>query len=139
EAAQVARITAGRLGAREREAAKIRAELIANHVRFGGSQTAMREKAREISGELTLVTSEKMSEAVDRVDDLLRIGPGDLCHLFYEQMKEFFFALRDIQPEEIDDQTLERLTGRADELMEVVHAIRRKRRRAEKRAQRFDL
>jgi hypothetical protein len=139
EAAQVARITGARMGMKEREAAKIRADLIANHARLEGSQSVLREKVREILGELSLVTSEKLIEAVDRVDDLLRVDPGDLRHLFYEQMKEFFFALRDIQPEEIDDETLERLTGRADELMEVVHSIRRRRRQKERPIQRFGL
>lgn len=127
EAAQAARLTARRLGVREREAARIRRELIANHARSQGSQTALREKVREALGELTLVTSEKMTAAVERVDDLLRVDPGDRRHLFYEQMKDFFFALREIHPEEIDAPTLDLLVERADSLMEVVFAIRRRR------------
>jgi hypothetical protein len=127
EAAQTARLTAERLGVREREAARIRREIVANHSRAQGSQTALREKVREALGELTIVTSEKMTAAVERVDDLLRVDPGDRRHLFYEQMKDFFFALREIQPEEIDDSALDLLVERADALMEVVFAIRRRR------------
>ena len=137
ESAQVARITAGRLGVKEREAMKIRAEIIANHVRSSGSQTTLRERAREVLGELTLVTSEKMLEAVQRVDELLEINPDDRRHLFYEQMKDIFFALRDIQPEEIDDEALSLLMRRADELMEVVHTIRRRRKQKARPAGQF--
>ena len=99
------------------------------------TQTVMRERVREAMGEMTVVTSEKMTEAVERVDDLLRIDPSDRRHLFYEQMKDFFFALREIQPDEIDDATLDLLIERADQLMEVVFAVQRRRKQREKRAQ----
>jgi regulator of sirC expression with transglutaminase-like and TPR domain len=88
---------------------------------------------------LTLVTTEKMTEAIQRVDDLLKVDPEDRRHLFYEQMKDFFFALRDIQPEEIDDPTLDLLTQRADELMEVIHSIQWKRKQREKKILKFSI
>lgn len=135
EAAEVARLTADRLGVKEREAKRIREEIVAAHIRTHGSQTVLRERVREALGELTVISSEKMIEAVERVDDLLRVDPGDRRHLFYEQMKDFFFALREIQPEEIDDATLDLLVERADELMEVVFAVQRKRK--QKPAQRL--
>lgn len=139
EAAQVARLTADRLGVKPREAAKIRDEIASNHIRSEGAQTALREKVREALGELTLVTTEKMTEAIQRVDDLLKVDPEDRRHLFYEQMKDFFFALRDIQPEEIDDPTLDLLTQRADELMEVIHSIQWKRKQREKKIPKFSI
>jgi hypothetical protein len=139
EAAQVARITADRLGVKPREARAIRNEIISNHIRSGGSQTALREKVRESLGELTLVTSEKMTEAVERVDDLLRVDPSDRRHLLYEQMKDFFFALRDIQPDEIDDATLDTLVERADGLMEVIYAIQWRRKQKEKTIRKFSI
>jgi hypothetical protein len=98
EAAQVARLTADRLGIKEREATKIREEFISNHVRSHDSQTALREKVRESLGELTIMTGAKMTEAVARVDELLEVDPSDRRHLFYEVMKDCFFALRDISP-----------------------------------------
>jgi hypothetical protein len=88
---------------------------------------------REALGELTLVSSEKMTEAVQQVDDLLRIDPEDRRHLFYEQMKDVFFGLRDIRPEEIYDAEIDLLTRRADDMMEIVHSIQlRRKRQAEK-------
>jgi len=139
EAAQVARLTSGRLGVKEREAKKVRAEIIAGHIRAQGSQNALREKVCEALGELTMVTSEKMTLAVQQVDELLEVNPNDRRHLFYEQMKDFFFALRDIQPDEIDDATLDLLVRRADELMEVIHSIYRRRKQREKSVQKFSL
>lgn len=127
EAAQVARLTPHRLGLHWTQAAKVRRELVENHARVGGSQNSLRARVRELLGELPAVTSEKMIEVVQMVDDLLRVNPEDNRHLFYEQMKDFFFALRDIQPDEIDDSTLDLLMQRADELMEVIHSIQRRR------------
>jgi len=122
-----------------REAEKIRGEIIIGHVRSKGSQTALREKVREALCELTLVSSEKMTEAVERVDDLLRVDPEDRRHLFYEQMKDFFFALRDIRPEEIDDAMIDLMTRRADELMEVIHSIQLRRKQKEKPSLKFTI
>jgi hypothetical protein len=97
----------------------------------------LREKVHEALGEQTLVTTEKMTEAIQRIDDLLKVDPEDRRHFFYEQMKDFFFAMRDIEPEEIDDSTLDLLTQRADGLMEVIHSIQRKRRQREKKTPKF--
>lgn len=38
-------------------------------------------------------------------------------------MKDFFFALRDIQVDEIDDGKLDLLLKRADELMNAIYSI----------------
>jgi hypothetical protein len=55
-------------------------------------------------GDETIMTSENMAAAVSQVDDLLIVEEDDRRHLFYEQMKEFFFAKREIKPEEVDAQ-----------------------------------
>lgn len=68
-----------------------------------------------------------MSAAVQSVDEWLEVNPGDLRHLFYEQMKNVFFALRDINPDDIDDEALDLITRRADQLMEAIFLIQRRR------------
>jgi hypothetical protein len=68
-----------------------------------------------------------MAAAVSQVDDLLSVEEDDRRHLFYEQMKEFFYAMRDIRPEEIDDSTIVEILEASDQLMEVIHKIRLKR------------
>jgi len=126
EATQVARLTAYRLGGRQREAAKIRAEIIDNHVRVKGSQTALREKVREALGELTLVSSEKMTEAVQQIDRWLRIDPKDRRHLFYEKMKELFFALREFNSEDLDETDIGEIMTSADLLSGTIHSIKQR-------------
>jgi len=54
-------------------------------------------------------------------------------------MKDFFSALRDIQPDEIDDATLDLLIERADVLRKVVFAVQRKRKQKEKPVQRLQM
>lgn len=68
-----------------------------------------------------------MTAAVEKINELLRIDESDSRHLFYEQMKELFFALRDIQPEEVDDKTLEEVLNASSELMAVIYKIRQRR------------
>jgi hypothetical protein len=51
---------------------------------------------------------------------MLIVAEDDRRHLFYEQMKEFFFAMREIKPDEVDDQTLEEILEASDQLMGVI-------------------
>ena len=136
EAAQVARLTAERLGVKEREAAKIREEMITRHVRAHGSQTALREQVREALGEVTLVTSEKMAEVVRQVDELLEVNSSDRRHLFYEQMKDLFYLLREVKVEELDDELMEVILRRADDLLNSVNVIFQRRKEREMRQKR---
>lgn len=80
--------------------------MLLNHLKIRGSQAQLRRRVTELLGDETLVTSENLAASVHEVDDLLTVEEGDRRHLFYEQMKEFFFAMREIKPEEVDDQTL---------------------------------
>jgi hypothetical protein len=81
----------------------------------------------ELLGDETIMTSANMAAAVGQVDDLLTVAEDDRRHLFYEQMKEFFFAVREIRPDEVDDQTLEEILEASDQLMGVIYKIRLKR------------
>lgn len=133
EASLLARLTPERLGVKPRKALSIRQEAIRNHIRVQGSQTQLQRRVAELLGGETLLTSENMTAAVHEIDDLLSVEEDDRRHLFYEQMKEFFFAMRDIQPEEVDDQTLEEILEASDRLMTVIHRIRlRRKQRAER-------
>ena len=139
EASLLSRLTAERLEVSPQQARAIRREVLANHLRMEGSQNSLRNRVSELLGDQSLMTSENMTAAVQEVDELLRVDPEDRRHLFYEQMKDFFFALRDVRPEEIDDGTLDLMTRRADELMEVVHSIQRKRKQKEKPTPKFTI
>lgn len=127
EAAQLARLTPERLDVKPKKALAIRQEVLSNHLKMQGSQTQLRRRVAELLGDETIMTSENMAAAVSQVDDLLTVEEDDRRHLFYEQMKEFFYAMRDIQPEEIDNPTLEEILEASDQLMGVIHKIRLKR------------
>jgi hypothetical protein len=127
EAAQLARLVPERLDVKPKKALAIRQEVLSNHLKMQGSQTQLRRRVAELVGDETIMTSENMAAAVSQVDDLLTVEEDDRRHLFYEQMKEFFYAMRDIRPEEIDDSTLEEILEASDQLMGVIHKIRIKR------------
>jgi hypothetical protein len=133
EASLLARLTPARLGVPSKKALAIRQEAMRNHIRVQGSQTQLRQRVAELLGAETLVTSENMAAAVQQVDDLLTVEEDDRRHLFYEQMKEFFFAMREIKPEEVDDPTLEEILEASDRLMTVIHRIRRTRKQRAER------
>jgi hypothetical protein len=127
EAAQLARLVPERLDVKPKKALAIRQEVLSNHLKMQGSQTQLRRRVAELLGDETIMTSGNMAAAVSQVDDLLTVEEDDRRHLFYKQMKEFFYAMRDIQPEEIDDPTLEEILEASDQLMGVIHKIRLKR------------
>jgi len=139
EASQLARLTPDRLQVKPKKALAIRRETLSNHLKIQGSQTQLRQRVAELLGAETLVTSENMTAAVHLVDDLLTVEEDDRRHLFYEQMKEFFFAMREIKPEEVDDQTLDEILEASDQLMAVIYKIqvKRKHRAAETKSRKL--
>ena len=136
EAAQLARLTPERLGCTPREARSRREELLRQHLAVQGSQSRLRARVREILGELREDTPspEGMAEVVARVDELLVVDPTDTRHLFWEEMKRIFYAMREIEPEDLDEQTIGDFLGAVDELSNVLYRIEK--RRQEREAQR---
>ncbi len=59
---------------------------------------------------------------------MLEIDPSDKRHIFDEQMKLLFFAMRKIELEDIDDAILERFMTASAEHSNVFYAIELKRR-----------
>ena len=73
-----------------------RGEVIRQHLAVQGSQTRLRARVKEMLGELkeSEVSSEGMAAVVARVDELLEVDPTDTRHMFWEEMKRLFFAMR---------------------------------------------
>ena len=137
EAAQLARLTPDRLECEAARARAVRAELLRSHVLDKGSQNRLRARVKDILGETDGVTGEQMTAVVHKVDELLEIDPGDKRHLFYEEMKRLFYAMREIEPEDLDDESLEQFIAAADQLSNALYRIESKRRQREKGARRF--
>ncbi len=139
EAAQLARLTSERLDVTSQKASAIRAEVLRAHLMMKGSQSALRARVQELLGEVVAVSSEAMAQIVQKVDELLEIDASDKRHLFYEEMKRLFYAMRDIQPEDVDDESLSQFMRAADQLSSTIYAIDMKRQKRERRLQKFSI
>jgi hypothetical protein len=139
EAAQLARLTAERLECTPAKARSLRAELLRAHLLARGSQNSLRDRVKEILGEVVTVSSREMAGVVQKVDELLEIDPSDKRHLFYEEMKRFFYAMREIQPEDVDDESLDEFMAAADQLSNAIYRIELKRRQREKGARKLQV
>lgn len=139
EAAQLARLTPERMDTTPNGARKLRREIVHSHLAMKGSQNALRARVSELLGETVGVSSTEMTAVVQRVDELLEIDPADKRHFFYEEMKRLFYAMRQIEPEDVDDAGLEAFMRASDELSNVLYGFELKRRQREKSARKFQI
>lgn len=133
EAVQLARLTSGRLACTEAEARLTRRELLQSHVAVQGSQTRLRARVKELLGEFAAFpsSSEGMVAAVAKADELLEVDPGDSRHMFWEEMKRLFYAMKEIEPEDLDEETMDDFLAAMDGVSNVL--VRVDRRRQERR------
>jgi len=96
-------------------------------------------RVSELLGETVSVSSTEMTAVVQKVDELLEIDPADKRHFFYEEMKRLFYAMRQIEPEDVDDVGLEAFMRASDELSNVLHGFELKRRQREKGARKLQI
>lgn len=129
EAASLARLTPERVDCMPTKARAVRAEVLRAHLLSQGSQNSLRARVKEILGEVVSVSTEQMANVVQKVDELLEIDPSDKPHLFYEEMKRLFYAMREIQPEDIDDESLDQFMAATDQLSNAIYSIEIKRRK----------
>jgi hypothetical protein len=135
EAAQLARLTPRRLSCSARAARDRRAELLLAHLAVQGSQTRLRARVREVLGEsIEPDISGGMASVVSAVDELLDVDPSDARHMFWEEMKRLFFAMREIQPEDLDDETMEDFLKAMDQVSNVLQRIEKKKRARERKS-----
>ena len=115
------------------EALQVRREILEAHLTVQGSQTGLRARIKEVLGESisTEITTGAMTEAVVVVDELLEVDPADSRHLFWEQMKDIFFAMRDVKAEDLDDEVLEEFTEAIDQITTVLYKIKKQRKERE--------
>lgn len=134
EAAQLARLTAERLACSSAAARARRAELLKQHLAVQGSQTRLRARVKELLGETQEpeISSESMAKVVAQVDEMLEIDPHDTRHMFWEEMKRIFFAMREIQPEDLDDETMDEFMSAMDQLSNILYRIEKKRQKRER-------
>jgi hypothetical protein len=129
EAAQLARLTPERLECPAAEARRTRAEILRAHLSVQGSQTRLRSRVKELLGEAahSRVSSEGVVEVLAKADYLLEVNPADTRHLFFEEMKRIFFAMREIQPEDLDEEVMDDFLQAVDQLTNVLTRIEKRR------------
>lgn len=134
EAAQLARLTAERLDCSSQAARARRGELLQQHLAVQGSQTRLRSRVKELLGETQEpeISSESMAQVVTQVDEMLEIDPHDTRHMFWEEMKRIFFAMREIRPEDLDDETMDEFMSAMDQLSNILYRIEKKRQKRER-------
>jgi hypothetical protein len=131
EASQLARLTPGRLGNSAADARRLRQAVVSAHLAAQGSQTRLRARIKELLGEAKVeeVSSGAMAVVLARADELLEIDPSDSRHIFWEEMKRIFFAMREVEPEDLSDEVLADLMSAVDELSNVLARLERLRAR----------
>lgn len=77
------------------------------------------------------INAGNMTSVIVRVDELLEIDPSDARHMFWEEMKRLFFAMREIQPEDLDEQILSDFMRAMNEVSNVLYRLELRRRKRE--------
>jgi hypothetical protein len=129
EAAQLARLTPRRLDCSARVARDRRAQLLVSHLAVQGSQMRLRSRVRELLGKSAGPDIPGgLASVVSMVDELLDVDPSDARHMFWEEMKRLFFAMREVEPEDLDDETMDDFLKAMDQVSNVLQRIEKKRR-----------
>jgi hypothetical protein len=128
EAAQLSRLTLERLGCSSRSARARRAEVLRAHLAVQGSQTRLRALVKDLLGESRQPeVSEGLTLVVTKVDELLEVDPADTRHMFWEEMKRLFFAMREIEPEDLDEEMMDDFLRAMDGVSNVLYRIEKRR------------
>lgn len=137
EAAQLVHFTPDRPECAPARAGALRAEVLRAHALDRGSENGLRARVKDIPGESDGVSGAEMASVVRKVDERLEVAPADKSHLFYEEMKRLFHAMREIEPEDLHDESLDRFMAASNQLSNAIRAIEMRRRRREKTAQKL--
>lgn len=137
EASMLARLNPKRLAISTAEAGALRRETMAAHIKAHGSQNALGERVRELLGDSNLISSETVAGAARTIDELLRVDPQDKRHLFYEQIKNLFYAMKEVKPDDLDERALTEFSKAADALFLTISAIKHRRKRIEQNQTNF--
>lgn len=126
EAMLLSRLNHKKLRTDSNTARSIRRRVIDAHLDSNGSQNQLRVRVREMLGESGIVSSETLAVGIVKADSLLEVDPEDLRHLFFETMKELFYALREFNPEDLDEADIDEIMTSADLLSGTIHSIKQR-------------
>lgn len=125
EAEQLARLTAERLSVGTARAKHLRAELLSTHLQARLSGERLRQRVAEMLRTSANETGEETVEATNL--DLEDFDPYDPTHLFWDQIKQLGFALRNIRREDIADEEIDELLKASEPVLAILSRIQRRR------------
>ena len=86
-----------------------------------GSQTRLCTRVKELLGESAVPDIPGgLASVVLMVDELLDVDPSDARHMFWEEMKRLFFAMREVEPEDLNDETMDDFLKVMDQVSNVL-------------------
>lgn len=124
EAEQLARITPERLEIGTAQARRRREELLSTHLQTKASGAQLRQRVNEL-----LRASPNEAGSTERGDvelDLEDFDPYDPTHLFWDQIKQLGFALRDIRREDVIDEEIDELLKASEPVLTILARIQRR-------------
>lgn len=128
EAAQLARVTAERFGANSSQARRTRADLLSTHLQTKESGPRLRQRVNELL--LASSAEARGDEATEPELNLEDFDPYDPTHLFWDQIKQLGFALRDIRREDVMDEEIDELLKASEPVLTILARIHRRKERA---------
>ncbi|MGA9994762.1 MAG: hypothetical protein WBP93_05065 [Pyrinomonadaceae bacterium] len=127
EAEQLARITPERLNVSPTQAKRVRTGMLSTHLqaRLSG------ERLRQRVAELLRVSSNEAGDSSENSQEmnLEDFDPYDPTHLFWDQIKQLGFALRDIRREDVMDEEIDELLQASEPVMTILARIQRRKER----------
>jgi hypothetical protein len=127
EAEQLARITPERLKVSPIQAKRTRAELLSTHLQARLSGERLRQRVAEL---LRASADEAGDSSENSLEiDLEDFDPYDSTHLFWDQIKQLGFALRDIRREDVLDEEIDELLKSSEPVMSILARIQRRKER----------
>lgn len=124
EAEQLARLTPERLGVAQAKAKHTRADLLSVHIQAKLSGERLRQRVAEL---LRASSAEAGTQVdADMAQDLEDFDPYDPTHLFWDQIKQLGFALRDIRREDVMDEEIDELLKASEPVLTILARIQRR-------------
>jgi hypothetical protein len=128
EAEQLARITPERLGISAAQAKRTRIELVATHLQTKSAGGKLRQRVAEL---LRASSAEaEIAEGTDPELNLEDFDPYDPTHLFWDQIKQLGFALREIRREDVTEEEVDELLRASEPILTILARIQRRKERA---------
>jgi len=127
EDVQLARITAERLGTASSQARRTRAELLSTHLQTKESGPHLRQRVNELLH--TSMDEAAGNEVADTELNLEDFDPYDPTHLFWDQIKQLGFALREISPNDVTEEEIDELLKASEPVLTVLARIQRRKER----------